>query len=77
MKHIKLYEDYHFSEDENSISGRTVLDYFINLGSDSHSELENPVLTSYKSQVLNNTYTIRNILLKDLLESDIDLKDFV
>jgi hypothetical protein len=75
MKHIKLFEQY--SENEDSISGRTVLDYFTHLGSDSHSKYDNPVLTTYKNQILNNTYAIRNINLNELLENDIDLKDFV
>lgn len=72
MKYIKLFEDY-----SDIIEGRDVLDYFIRLGSESHSEYDNPVLTDYRSQVLDNRYVIRDIKIDDLLDNDIDLKSFV
>lgn len=72
MNYIKLFEDY-----SDIIEGRDVLDYFIRLGSESHSKYDNPVLTTYRYQVLNNRYVIRNIKIDDLLDTDIDLKSFV
>jgi uncharacterized protein YjaZ len=58
-------------------SGQEVWDYFNKLISRHHSKYDDPIHNQHKEQILKNNYILKDILIDDLLKSDVDLKDYV
>jgi len=58
-------------------NGKDVWGYFSKLTSRHHSKYDDPIHNQYKDQILNNEYILKDILISDLLKSDVDLKDYI
>lgn len=74
---IKNFKQFVNENINNKIYGKDVWDYFSKLISRHHSKYEDPIHNQHKDQILNNEYILKDILISDLLNSDVDLKDYI